>query len=679
MVMFLFSPAFAQEAQTISADGTTDEYGELMEATNTEEKMVTEEEVDVTTEIEEDETVSSVDLGIVEPTTLPDSPFYFTKDWSRGFRLMLTFNPVKKVELQLKFADERLKEAEKLAEKTGNEELLTKAIERYETATEKIETRAEKLRNSDNPDTDKFLNKLADRQIKHQKIIDRLSKKLPEQAKKKIEAVRERYIERFANIVTRLDTPEKLGERLDKIEEIQKGSKFKNFKNLEVLSRIEEKLPEQAKEAIQKAQENSLKRLLNNLNNMSPEDQEKFKAYVSKMEGNELRHAEIIDRLESEDLPEELREKIEATKEHVIEKAKTRIENIKDENKKDAYLKRLEDGDLNKLRILNHLEDKLSGSQQAKIKAVKIKAVNKLSNKIEKLDDDKKEILLQKVEKANDTKTFRVINDLRETLPENKRGFVEKMETRAVKRIQDELENAGDDAVKEKIIERISGNTNRHIQILKRVQNNVATSARSTIGRIIEKTETRVREWGATRKCTKELKPVCAMIQPQCFTTPCDPIERTFSNSCLAKEAGAKIKYEGRCKSSTSSEGTSTNNDGTTETSDKLQVFCTTEYKPVCGVDGRTYSNACKAKVAKVEVKHKGKCTVQRNINGINQIKPVPAGTPTATPSGPVPTMNAKEFEAACLAKNGAILESFPIKCKMPTGRIIESNGLRNR
>lgn len=36
---------------------------------------------------------------------------------------------------------------------------------------------------------------------------------------------------------------------------------------------------------------------------------------------------------------------------------------------------------------------------------------------------------------------------------------------------------------------------------------------------------------------------------------------------------------------------------------------CTEEWDPVCGVDGRTYSNACFAAIAHVDVEHEGECT----------------------------------------------------------------------
>lgn len=44
------------------------------------------------------------------------------------------------------------------------------------------------------------------------------------------------------------------------------------------------------------------------------------------------------------------------------------------------------------------------------------------------------------------------------------------------------------------------------------------------------------------------------------------------------------------------------------EDDEEKPTFCTQQYDPVCGVDGKTYSNTCFAGVAKVEIAHKGEC-----------------------------------------------------------------------
>lgn len=63
----------------------------------------------------EETTVTASDLNVSESSILPTIPFYFFKEMGRQIQLALTFNPIQKAELKLKFSSEKLVEAEQLS------------------------------------------------------------------------------------------------------------------------------------------------------------------------------------------------------------------------------------------------------------------------------------------------------------------------------------------------------------------------------------------------------------------------------------------------------------------------------------------------------------------------------------------------------------------------------------
>jgi hypothetical protein len=287
--------------------------------------------VEVTEAINLDENIQPEELGVSEPKLLPDSPFYFLKTWLREGRLALTFGQVKKAELEMKFANEKLMEVKKIAQKTQASDTIKKAIENYQQELEKMKERIDVIKETakENPEVESFLDKFIDQQTLHQRILEKLENQVPPEVLEKIKAAREEHLERFKEVMLKLeDRKEKITEKLDKILEGQKGSQFKEFRDLEILKDLEKKVPDDAKEAIENAKENILKRLQENLEKMSPQDQEKFKEYLERISIGKEKKVEILENLQKElkNLPD-VTEKLIQSRDKILERIKQREKN----------------------------------------------------------------------------------------------------------------------------------------------------------------------------------------------------------------------------------------------------------------------------------------------------------------------------------------------------------------
>jgi hypothetical protein len=139
-------------------------------------------ENETTTTILVDEEISVLKaLGLKSVGLLPNSPFYFLKEWWRGIRVGLIRNPVEKGEAQLQILSEKLAEAEALSQEGVSTETLEKAFGNYSTAMNRLKNRLEVVEDtSENPNVDRILNKITEAEIRHQEVFDKILESAPE-------------------------------------------------------------------------------------------------------------------------------------------------------------------------------------------------------------------------------------------------------------------------------------------------------------------------------------------------------------------------------------------------------------------------------------------------------------------------------------------------------------------
>ncbi len=178
----------------------------------------------------------------------PSSPFYFLDTTFEKIGLIFTFDSGKKVEKALKYAEERLSEAEESVD-NNKPKAVEKAIDNYEEsillATEK--TKAVK----NNAEAEVLLNKISDSTTQHQEILvivlNRVSENAKESILKAIEVSKKGYEQAQKQVEELKKQVSELKEKVTKLEEEIQNSKndeiIKLQKELEVLKKKQSSQP----------------------------------------------------------------------------------------------------------------------------------------------------------------------------------------------------------------------------------------------------------------------------------------------------------------------------------------------------------------------------------------------------------------------------------------------------
>jgi vacuolar-type H+-ATPase subunit E/Vma4 len=281
-------------------------------------------------------TAYAQDDELPNPGITPDSPFYIFDKWGKDISLFFTFGNEAKARKALRYAEERLAEAQAMAAKNRLREM-TRAADEYNGFMAMVNERAEEA--IQHGADDNLTERVALATAKHLAVLDRIKDKVPEQAKEAMAHARElslngqenalralskikpgralditdaiiesrlnramaKATENITEEVTEaLEDADKLAEIEDEIarlaQELSDNTTAQKLaqatsNRLEVLARVYEKVPETARPAIEKAMENSVS---------------KYERAVVKLQGNNA----LDTMLEKAPIPQQIKEKV---------------------------------------------------------------------------------------------------------------------------------------------------------------------------------------------------------------------------------------------------------------------------------------------------------------------------------------------------------------------------------
>jgi len=278
----------------------------------------------VTADIALDEEVQASDLGVSDSSLLPGHPFYFFKNWGRNIRSALTFDPIKKAELEEEFASEKLIELKKMIKLNMSDDRLKEAIEDYQEKIQRTEELTAKIKEKadENEEVKDFSEKIVQHYTLHNRILEKLKLQVPEGVFDKIEEARNDHLDRFQKTLSNLedvtDIPDTLTSSLNKMS----GSSFKDIKDIEILSQLKKKLPEQLREKMEEKIEEKTENFKAKLEELVPEEQEKFQEYVKSISGDKEIHLNIIDSIKGRVLSDNLGKIIDIAREEGLQNIK---------------------------------------------------------------------------------------------------------------------------------------------------------------------------------------------------------------------------------------------------------------------------------------------------------------------------------------------------------------------
>ncbi|MEK7481251.1 MAG: DUF5667 domain-containing protein, partial [Patescibacteria group bacterium] len=429
------------------------------------------------------------DLGTAPATVLPDSPFHFFKRFGRGFQEAFTFDPVRDAELKLRHASQQLAESRQLIDEKGmanvRPEIIVSAIENFKDKIDEVRDTAAGLKaaKETQPEVvDRLLNEVADKQLKQQRMLDTIARDATQVKEAsvagtavsasvargvdsvlaKVDDTKDVTISALTDVLVEVeDSPQSVGVRITNVMDRQGGSEFKGLKHLEVLEAVKEKVPAEARAAIETAQQNTMQKFEAQIKELPPVVRaEKFKLYVKEATSDETRLMSLLEQIkQAPGIPSDILGKIEEAKEITVKKFEKKLKTFEDTRVQTQFLDKLDSDDVDGLVVLDEFKSRMEqeGDVFKKVEDTQARSIEQFKKAFTDTDSQAQAERFRELSRemlANPTpKTFRLMTVLEGEVraDPSKQAFVDQLGKDMKRQFEGQYRREGD-----KFMERVA-------------------------------------------------------------------------------------------------------------------------------------------------------------------------------------------------------------------------------